>query len=131
MRRRIRADSFAGSRRSHLLTTHKWAVVSPSGPCALRGGCGSCGSLMDNAASHHCPRSRLNVLLYQHNKGMAIRHPLSRLPAETCHRQLFRRDRCCIAIPHLFSFSQKETKTCCGTGRRSKRWITFIWKQRL
>ena len=30
---------------------------------------------MDNAASHHCPRSRLNVLLYQHNKGMAIRHP--------------------------------------------------------
>ena len=37
-------------------------------PCALRGGCGSCGSLMSNATSLrsycHWPRSRLIVSLY-------------------------------------------------------------------
>lgn len=37
-------------------------------PCALRGGCGSCGSLMSNATSHLCcchwPRSRLIVSLH-------------------------------------------------------------------
>ena len=40
-------------------------------PCALRGGCGSCGSLMSNATSHLCcchwPRSRLYVLLHHQN----------------------------------------------------------------
>ncbi len=40
-------------------------------PCALRGGCSFCGSLMDNATSPrsccHCPRRRLYVLLYHQN----------------------------------------------------------------
>lgn len=88
----------------------KQAVVSPSGPCALRGGCGSlsrlraalrrlpsetlacgrvCGSLMDNAAflrnCHHCPRRRLAILLHSQNMRVAFCHLLRRLPAKTCH----------------------------------------------
>ena len=53
---------FLLSRRAHLLTTPKgrWYCLRQS--CALRGGCGSCGSLMDNATALriccHCPRSR-------------------------------------------------------------------------
>ena len=57
---------FLLSRRAHLLTTPKgrWYCLRQS--CALRGGCGSCGSLMDNATSRrcccHCPRSWQSVL---------------------------------------------------------------------
>ena len=57
---------FLLSRRAHLLTTPKgrWYCLRQS--CALRGGCGSCGSLMDNATSRrcccHCPRSCQPVL---------------------------------------------------------------------
>lgn len=98
------------SRRAHLFTTPKGRWYFLRKPCALRGGCGSCGSLMDNAASHHCPRSRLNVLLRMHNKGMAICHPLSRLPAinlpPTVLSQLW-----VSLMRHPFSFCEKETKT--------------------
>ena len=49
------------SRRAHLLTTPKGRWYCLRQPCALRGGCGFCGSLMDNATSRrcccHCPRS--------------------------------------------------------------------------
>ena len=54
------------SRRAHLLTTPKGRWYCLRQPCALRGGCGSCGSLMDNATSRlcccHCPRSRCAVI---------------------------------------------------------------------
>ena len=53
---------FLLSRRAHLLTTPKGRWYYLRQPCALRGGCGFCGSLMDNATAlrHccHCPRSR-------------------------------------------------------------------------
>ena len=53
---------FLLSRRAHLLTTPKGRWYFLWKPCALRGGCGFCGSLMDNATAlrHccHCPRSR-------------------------------------------------------------------------
>ena len=53
---------FLLSRRAHLLTTPKGRWYCLRQPCALRGGCGFCGSLMDNATAlrHccHCPRSR-------------------------------------------------------------------------
>ena len=52
--------------RAHLLTTQKGRWYCLRQPCALRGGCGSCGSLMDNAtilrACCHCPRSWWSVL---------------------------------------------------------------------
>ena len=72
---------FLLSRRAHLLTTPKGRWYFLRQPCALRGGCGFCGSLMDNATSRrcccHCPRRRLNVLLHMRNKGMAISPPHS------------------------------------------------------
>ena len=62
---------FLLSRRAHLLTTPKGRWYCQRQPCALRGGCGSCGSLMDNATSRlcccHCPRRRLYVLLFHQN----------------------------------------------------------------
>ena len=52
---------FLLSRRAHLLTTPKGRWYPLRGSCALRGGCGFCGSLMDNATPRlcccHCPRS--------------------------------------------------------------------------
>ena len=57
---------FLLSRRAHLLTTPmgRWYFLRK--PCALRGGCGCCGSLMDNATllrnCCHCPRSWQSVL---------------------------------------------------------------------
>ena len=57
---------FLLSRRAHLLTTPKGRWYYLRQPCALRGGCGFCGSLMDNATSRrcccHCPRSCQPVL---------------------------------------------------------------------
>lgn len=57
---------FLLSRRAHLLTTPKGRWYCLRQPCALRGGCGFCGSLMDNATSWrrccHCPRSWQSVL---------------------------------------------------------------------
>ena len=57
---------FLLSRRAHLLTTPKGRWYCLRQPCALRGGCGFCGSLMDNATSRrcccHCPRSWQSVL---------------------------------------------------------------------
>ena len=54
------------SRRAHLLTTPKGRWYCLRQPCALRGGCGFCGSLMDNAPALrrccHCPRSRCAVI---------------------------------------------------------------------
>ena len=63
----IRIESTYGK-----LTHHpEGAVFCLRQPCALRGGCGSCGSLMSNATSHLCcchwPRSRLYVLLHHQN----------------------------------------------------------------
>ena len=55
-----RSASFL-SRRAHLLTTPMGRWYFRWKPCALRGGCGFCGSLMDNATflriCCHCPRS--------------------------------------------------------------------------
>ena len=59
------------SRRAHLLTTPKGRWYCLRQLCALRGGCGFCGSLMDNVTSRrcccHCPRRRLYILLHQQN----------------------------------------------------------------
>ena len=105
---------FLLSRRAHLLTTPKGRWYFLRQPCALRGGCGFCGSLMDNATSRrcccHCPRRRLNVLLHMHNKGMAICHPHSaaclRKSATGSFSQLW-----VSLLRHPFSFCEKETKT--------------------
>ena len=59
-------------------------------PCALRGECGFCGSLMDNATSLgiccHCPRSWCAV--NAHRIPSLQPTLFHQLPAQTCHRQL-------------------------------------------
>ena len=111
---RINADSCAVSRRAHLLTTHKWAVVSPSGPCALRGGCGFCGSLMDNATALerccHCPRRRLYVLLHHQNSCFRFGNN-SPSACENLPLAVLSQLWVSLILRHPFSFCKKETKT--------------------
>ncbi len=101
---------FLLSRRAHLLTTPKGRWYCLRQLCALRGGCGFCGSLMDNAASHHCPRSRLNVLLHMHDKGMAICHPPQPPACENLPPAVLAQLWVSL-LRHPFSFCEKETKT--------------------
>ena len=104
---------FLLSRRAHLLTTPKGRWYCLRQLCALRGGCGFCGSLMDNVTSRrcccHCPRRRLNVLLHMHNKGMAICHPHSaaclRKSATGSFSQLW-----VSLLRHHFLFAKKKQK---------------------
>ena len=107
-----RGVPFLLSRRAHLLTTPKGRWYCLRQPCALRGGCGSCGSLMSNAtplrSCCHRPRRRLEVLLYPQNNGMTIRHPIRRLPAKTCRRQLCRREG--VAVHDTLFFLRKRNK---------------------
>ena len=107
---------FLLSRRAHLLTTPKgrWYCqrLHRMQTCALRGGCGSCGSLMDNATALrrccHCPRSWCAVCTHRIPSFQPT--VFHQLPAQTCHRQL-----CCGYDPKFslgsFSFCEKETKT--------------------
>ena len=84
-----RSASFL-SRRAHLLTTPvgRWYFLRK--PCALRGGCGFCGSLMDNATSTslccNCPRSWCAV--NTHRIPSLYPTVFHQLPAKTCYRQL-------------------------------------------
>ena len=79
---------FLLSRRAHLLTTPKGRWYCLRQPCALRGGCGFCGSLMDNAtplrSCCHCPRRRLYVLL--HHQNCCFRFGNNSSPASEKHQ---------------------------------------------
>ena len=86
---------FLLSRRAHLLTTPKGRWYCLRQPCALRGGCGSCGSLMDNATTLrrccHCPRSyRKHTRFCVCEQGYKLYPALRQLPAKICHRQFYR-----------------------------------------
>ena len=102
---------FLLSRRAHLLTTPKGRWYFLRQPCALRGGCGFCGSLMDNATS----RRSLSTQTAQCSASYAqqgdgdLPPPFRRLPAKICHRQFFAVMGIALATP--FSFCEKETKT--------------------
>lgn len=89
-------------------------------PCALRGGCGSCGSLMSNATilwdCCHCPCSRLEVLLYPQNRGMAIRHPFAVCLRQSCRWQVCRREGVAVHDT-LFFFLRKRNKKPRTKGR--------------
>ena len=63
-------------------------------PCALRGGCGSCGSLMDNATSLrsccHCPRSyRKHTRFYVCEVGYILYPTLRQLPVKNINLMFF------------------------------------------
>ena len=85
---------FLLSRRAHLLTTPKGRWYCQRQPCALRGGCGSCGSLMDNATSRrcccHCPRSyRKHTRFCVCEQGYKLYPSLRQLPVKNINLMFF------------------------------------------
>ena len=104
---------FLLSRRAHLLTTPKGRWYCLRQPCALRGGCGFCGSLMDNATALrrccHCPRSRLYVLL--HHQNSCFRFGNNSPPAcENLPPAVLSQLRVSLLLRHPFSFLRKRNK---------------------
>ena len=128
---------FLLSRRAHLLTTRKRAVVLPAiislwQPCALRGGCGFCGSLMDNATPRrcccHCPRRRLYVLL--HHQNSCFRFGNNSPPASEKHQpDVFHCYGYRFFCDTHFLFAKKKQK---AKGRKDgeNEWRSTTWKQR-
>ena len=105
---------FLLSRRAHLLTTPKGRWYCLRQPCALRGGCGFCGSLMDNATPRrcccHCPRRRLYVFLFHQNS--CFRFGNNSPPAcENLPPAVLSQLWVSLLLRHPFSFCEKETKT--------------------
>ena len=72
-------------------------------PCALRGGCGSCGSLW--TMPHFCE----SVVIVHAGHGRFPLETAAALPAKTCHRQLCRRDGRRTRTVH-FLFCERETE---------------------
>ena len=85
---------FLLSRRAHLLTTPKGRWYCLRQPCALRGGCGSYGSLMDNATTLrsccHCPRSyRKHTRFCVCEQGYILYPTLRQLPVKNINLMFF------------------------------------------
>ena len=124
---------FLLSRRAHLLTTPKGRWYCLRQPCALRGGCGSCGSLMDNATSLrrccHCPRSyRKHTRFCVCEQGYILYPTLRQLPAKICHRQFYRSYGYRSCDTH-FLFAKKKQK---AEGRKDgeNEWRSTTWKRK-
>ena len=123
---------FLLSRRAHLLTTPKGRWYFLRQPCALRGGCGFCGSLMDNATSRlcccHCPRSyRKHTRFCVCEQGYKMYPALRQLPAKICHRQFFRSYgyRSCDTIFFLRKRNKNRKREDGENG-----WRSITWKRR-
>ena len=103
------------SRRAHLLTTPEGRWYFLRKPCALRGGCGSCGSLMDNATSRWAA-----VIVHAVGKELPIWKPLlwaGNLPthAAACLRKSATGSFVAVMgasyfVTHPFSFLRKRNK---------------------
>ena len=131
-----RSASFL-SRRAHLLTTPvgQWYFRWKS--CALRGGCGFCGSLMDNATSLrsccHCPRSWCAV--NAHRIPSLHRRYSTNCPHKPATAQgtpFGRGSVVCGYDPKfsLGSFSLWKEKQKLYERIGSKKWRSIIWKPR-
>jgi len=123
---------FLLSRRAHLLTTPKGRWYFLRQPCALRGGCGFCGSLMDNATTMrsccHCPRSyRKHTRFYVCEQGYKLYPTLRQLPAKICHWQFYRSYGYRSCDTH-FLFAKKKQKQ--GRKDGENEWRSTTWKQR-
>ena len=126
---------FLLSRRAHLLTTPKgrWYCqrLHRMQPCALRGGCGFCGSLMDNATTLrsccHCPRRRLNVLL--HHQNCCFRFGNNSPPASEKHQPDVFHCYGYRSCDTHFLFAKKKQK---AEGRKDgeNEWRFTTWKPR-
>ena len=121
---------FLLSRRAHLLTTPKGRWYCLRQPCALRGGCGSCGSLMDNATALriccHCPRSCCAVIASPNIVALPDAIPPTariNLPSAA----LFAVMTVSSADGH-FLFAKKKQKQERKDGENE--WRSTTWKQR-
>jgi len=121
---------FLLSRRAHLLTTPKGRWYPLRGSCALRGGCGFCGSLMDNATALwrccYCPRSRCAVIASPNSVALTDAIPPTariNLPPAA----LFAFMTVSSADGH-FLFAKKKQKQERKDGENEWRFTT--WKQR-
>ena len=121
---------FLLSRRAHLLTTPKGQWYFLRQPCALRGGCGFCGSLMDNATSRqcccHCPRSRCTAIASPNTVALTDGIPptaRTNLPPAA----LFAVLTVSPADGH-FLFAKKKQKQERKDGENE--WRSTTWKQR-
>ncbi len=107
------AHSFL-SRRAHLLTTFKIVDFEKWWSCALRGGCGSCGSLW--TMPHTCSLLSLSTQLSQPQPpcdclvGYGLYPILRQLPAKICHRQFYRRYGQLHAAHFLFAKKKQKRK---------------------
>ena len=122
---------FLLSRRAHLLTTPKGRWYCLRQPCALRGGCGSYGSLMDNATTLrsccHCPRSRCAAIASLNTVASTDSIPPTariNLPPAA----LFAVMTVSSADGH-FLFAKKKQKQERKDGENE--WRSTTWKQRL
>ena len=101
-------------------------------PCALRGRCGFCGSLMDNATllrnCCHCPRRRLYVLLFYQNSCSHFGN--SSPPASEKHQpDVFHCYGYRFFCDTHFLFAKKKQKQKREDGENE--WQSTTWKQKL
>ncbi len=104
---------FLLSRRVHLLTTPKGRWYCLRQPCALRGGCGFCGSLMDNATSLqsccHCPRSyRKHTRFCVCEQGYILYPTLRQLPVKNINLMFFTAMGIASAATPIFFFAKRN-----------------------
>ncbi len=122
---------FLLSRRAHLLTTPKGRWYCLRQPCALRGGCGFCGSLMDNATSLrsccHCPRSWQSVLTTPNT--VASNYGILPTASEKHQPDVFHCYGYRFFCDTHFLFAKKKQK---AEGRKDgeNEWRSTTWKQR-
>ena len=123
---------FLLSRRAHLLTTPKGRWYFLRKPCALRGGYGCCGCLMDNATllrnCCHCPCRRLYVLLFYQNScshfGNNTPHASEKHHPDVFHCYGYR-----FFCDTHFLFAKKKQKQERKDGENE--WRSTTWKRKL
>lgn len=129
--------AFSFSRRAHLLTTPKgrWYCqrLHRMQPCALRGGCGSCGSLMDNATSRqcccHCPRSYCKHTRFcVCEQGYKLYPTLLQLPVKNIRLMFFTAMGIASPATPIFFFAKKKQKQERKDGENQ--WRSTTWKPR-
>lgn len=121
---------FLLSRRAHLLTTPKGRWYCLRQPCALRGGCGSCGSLMDNATALriccHCPRSCCAVIASPNT--VASSYGIPPTASEKHQPDVFHCYGYRFFCDTHFLFAKKKQKQERKDGENE--WRSTTWKQR-
>ncbi len=122
---------FLLSRRAHLLTTPKGRWYPLRGSCALRGGCGFCGSLMDNATALrrccHCPRSyRKHTRFCVCEQGYKLYPTLRQLPVKNINLMFFTAMGFASPATPCFFFAKKKQKQERKDGENE--WRSTTWK---